>query len=210
MRPWLLLVIGLNTLALGLIVAQERTVSDKASKRPYRDGPLVAADFQAEPDKANAFTAWSEIDFDYRYEYSLRRRGEWIATLTKIEIHACLLTDKSWNKRPENATLMDHEQGHFDLAQTFALRAQCKLHSDLQTVDVLQGRHANKAAAIRDLEEKLKAFVQAQLEEAAAANKEYDKTTANGAKVTAQAEARREQKRLLDEAAAAWIKLSEK
>jgi hypothetical protein len=209
MRCWLLGVLGWCALALSLVHAQEPD-AEKTSRRPYRDGPLTPADFQATPDDSNTFTAWTEIDFDYRYEYRVHRRGQWIATLSMIEIHTCVMQDKSWNKRPQNATLLDHEQGHFDLAQTFAIRAQSKLHADLNTVDVLQGRHANKAAAIRLLEEKLKEFVQATMDKAAVANKEYDRVTNNGAKLAAQAEARREQKRALEQAAADWIELTEK
>lgn len=204
---WMLL-LALAGISVALGEAAEPAA--QGSYRPYGDGPLSAADFEAQADRSQAFSAWTELDFDYSYGYSLARRGEWIVTLNKIEIQARIRRDKSWNKRPENAALMDHEQGHFDLMQTFALRAQCELHSQLQTVDVLQGRNASKAAAIRALETQLQAAIQRWMDEAIIANKKYDQETANGANLAQQATARRAQKQQLEAALTQWLKLTEK
>ena len=208
MRCWLPLLLALA--AVGVALGEEPKSAVQGSFRPYGDGPLAAEDFEAEPDRTKTLSAWTELDFDYHYGYALSRRGQWIATLNKIEIQARIQRDKSWNKRPQNAALMDHEQGHFDLMQTFALRSQSELHAQLKTVDVLQGRNASKAAAIAELEEKLHAVMQRWMDDSIVANKKYDQETANGANLAKQATARREQKAQLEEAMSQWLKVSEK
>src|SRR5690349_7971199 len=113
----------------------------EAAHRRYHDGPLTAEDFQAEPDEAKAWAAWTSADILYRYSYRYREQNKQVmVTLTEIEVFAVLERDKSWTRRPSDPLHLDHEQGHFDITHLHALQAQQHLQQGLKTADVLMAK----------------------------------------------------------------------
>lgn len=167
--------------------------------RPYRDGPLTAADFQAEPDLSQGFAAYTKTNFRHRYRYRYRTQGgDTVVTLTEVEVWGTVARDKSWNRRQRDAALMDHEQGHFDLTQIFALSAQAELREQLKKGRAPQGRAKNQDAAVKRLEARLLEVMEPFIAESITAHTQYDKETGNGTDIVAQAEARRDHKRRLE------------
>ncbi len=167
--------------------------------RPYRDGPLTANDFQAEPDPAQSYTAWTQTHFRHRYNYRfLTKSGETVVTLSEIEVWGVVARDKSWNRRLRDAVLMDHEQGHFDLTQIYALAAQASLQKRIDKGPALQTRAKTKAEAVQRLEARVLEVMQPYITDSIAAHSQYDKATSNGNDVIAQAEARRDHKRRME------------
>ena len=181
-------------LSAGALLAEEPAVS----KRAYRDGPLMAADFAAARPADAQTVALSELEYEWKYQYRHELRGATrVVTLTEVEVWAAIRRDKSWNLRPRDALILDHEQGHFDIAQTFALQAQAKLLADRGTVAVLQARGANLNEAVKRLEAELAKALQTLLDPAQQVHRDYDKATDRGDDASAQAIARKAQRAAL-------------
>jgi hypothetical protein len=177
--------------------------------RKHRDGPLTAADFQARPDPGSAFTALSDASLDYAYQFrSEARNGQRVARLTSIDVWASFARDKSWNRRPGDPLLLDHEQGHFDLTEIHARAARNHVQALLARRDPsLAARGASDADAQAKLEQALRAILDRFVADAKEANIAYDKATENGRNAAAQAEERRRHKARLEEQAEEWERL---
>ena len=173
---------------------------DESPTRPYHDGPLTDDDFRGKPDATSSYWAWTQTEFRYRYNYRYQTSGgETVVSLTEIEIWGVVHRDKSWNRRKGNPLLLDHEQGHFDITQIYALEAQASLQKRIDKGPKLQARATTKEAAVKLLQERLEAARQPFITDSLAAQRLYDKETVNGTDAAAQAEARRAQKQRLEE-----------
>lgn len=189
-------------------VTQARAADDENLRR-FDAGPLTADDFAAKPADDSSFNAWTEIEFHlkFRYRYEVKG-GVWNIALTEVEVWTAIRRDKSWNNQPKNATLLDHEQGHFDLSQAYALQMQIKLLRELKTAAVLKGRGASEKAAARELDQRLNAVLATYIEQSKTRNREYDKVTASGQDIREQALARKAQREALAELHAELEKLT--
>src|SRR5688500_3287238 len=115
----------------GMAVAQEAKVP---LRRPYSAGPLTAADFRAEPDLSQPYAAWTSVEMQFRFAYRYRTQNkQTVVTLTEVDVWSEVERDKSWNRRPRDPVLLDHEQGHFDITHAHALEAQATLRKSLGT-----------------------------------------------------------------------------
>lgn len=181
--------------------AQTKPPPDPPQERKYSQGSLTTADFLAEaPDPASrgrrllALTT-TELKYDFRYHFS--KRGEkCTGRVESIEVFAVVLQTQSWNQRPQDKVLLDHEQGHFDLTQIQALQAQAELTRRLKEeslVAVGKTESQVQQALNGEVRKLLRPFGDA----AKLHNDEYDRVTAHGTLPTEQAQARKEQKELL-------------
>jgi hypothetical protein len=165
--------------------------TEMPSERAYHDGPLTAADFQGKRPADAKTMAWTELDYQFRYRYRSEPRGSGrVATLTEIDIWTVLRREQSWNIRPKDAALLDHEQGHFDLAQTHALEALLQLRRSFNTADVLRARGTTDKDAAKKLETQIDAALEAFVAASKESNRQYDTETGSGTNFRAQAEAR--------------------
>ncbi len=185
-------------LLLAAMCGNARAREPVPSLRPYADGPLTAADFAGERPADAQTAAWSEFEYKWKHAYRLETNGtSRVATLTDIDIWASVRRDKSWNLRPRSAILLDHEQGHFDIAQTQALRARLQLLKDLGKVGVPQGRGRNTDEALQALDVALAKTLTELLDPAKKAHADYDEVTKRGDLAPEQALSRKVQRAAL-------------
>jgi hypothetical protein len=189
----------LALLAVGSVVAAENV-------RPYDDGPLTEDDFRGKPPEtitaaAKTVTQFA-FEFTYRYKTTARLTT---ASLDRITITACIRRDQSWNRNPEDKRLMDHEQGHADIAQIHSLKARLAFRKKLgkgPNVTATASSLKEAAAALdREVRKEVAIFEQATRD----ADAEYDRQTANGLGGK-QAEWRRVQVETLKQLEAEWGK----
>ncbi len=173
--------------------------NDAVEYRYYTEGPLTAKDFQAPiPAFVKIPGQVAETNTDIRCEFKYRvyrTRGRSIARLSSIDIRAVVIPRKSWNRQPQNVRLMDHEQGHFDLAHIAALRAQRRL----ATSRPLSGSGTTPEQAVQDLQQQVDKRLQQIREELLAAHTAYDKVTRHGTVLGPQKEQRESQKKQIEE-----------
>ncbi len=137
----------------------------------------------------------TDIRFQLEYHYTTNADGV-EAKLIAIDIYAAFATDKSWLAR-RNASALDHEQGHFDITQVFALEAQLAMKKQLADGKTLVGRGEDVAAAFADLQNKVAEHLKPVYDRTAVAQSQYDQQTDNGAHPANQAAHRKRQIELL-------------
>jgi hypothetical protein len=186
-------------LAIGNVVAAENV-------RPYDDGPLTEDDFRGKPPEtitaaAKTVTQFA-FEFTYRYKTTARLTT---ASLDSITITSCIRRDQSWNRHPDDKRLMDHEQGHADIAQIYCLKARLAFRKKLgkgPNVTATASSLKEAAASLdREVRKEMAIFEQATRD----ADAEYDRQTANGLGGK-QAEWRRVQLETLKQLEAEWDK----
>jgi hypothetical protein len=193
---------------LPLVVFAIGRVSAGEPPRKYADGPLAPADFRAavpEPQpvkdgvKLRAMTD-VEIQYTTRYRWEGTAQGEASAWLTRFDCEAVLKRDKCWNKEPDDLRLLDHEQGHFDIAEINARRAK-KRFEELIADKELIGHGADERSAVADLDKRVHDEMQKVFDREQAEQIEYDRATRHGRDFAAQAERRTAIRDLLKETA---------
>jgi hypothetical protein len=170
--------------------------------RRYSNGPLTEADFRSRPPAFRKLEAgrvapitaytYTEIKYDSQFQVTLAR-GRWTARLTSAEAYAIVRWDQSWNIRPNDERLMDHEQGHFDLSHSYALAIQLHLDERRKAGKLPMGRGETSDAAIRDLEDRLRSELKPIFDEHVKVQQDYDRITDHGGLSEAQIEQRRQQ-----------------
>ncbi|MEK6233116.1 MAG: hypothetical protein N2C14_00235 [Planctomycetales bacterium] len=167
--------------------------------RRYREGPMTLADFQKPPPsplprsgrlQLRART-WTELMYRYRYQGDVEN-GKAKATATEVDLFAVIHRDKSWNGFPKDRALLDHEQGHFDLAE-IAARGARKLLKERVTEKVLTGEGPDRASAKADLARKIEFYLRAFTRQRDLADTAYDEQTRHGSNRAVQAEHRKKQ-----------------
>src|SRR5262249_33202978 len=115
------------TLSMGLLLADE-----PEPERRYSLGPLTPADFRGtRPEKNEAegldFAAYLKTSIRWQMAYLVEPVGkQFRVKLTAIDIFAARLPQQSYNFEKDNRQLMDHEQGHFDVAAIFCMEQRIK------------------------------------------------------------------------------------
>lgn len=181
-------ILSLNVLAVSFGLAQ-----DAAPKsRRYEQGPLVKKDYQGSaPESIKKFAASTEIDVRYDYRYQLHQKNQRFQIyVTDLEVYSIMLQKKSWNRQVYNVRLLDHEQGHFDLGEIFALRAEIEIARKMKDNRRFLSTGKSKASVIAKLEEALSqefSRIVAEMKEEQAA---YDHATNHGRNRKAQKRAR--------------------
>jgi hypothetical protein len=153
--------------------------------RDYASGPLTAADFAAPvPEDAGQIQAFTTTDLRYSLEYRVtRRKQRSTAELTSFSIHAVVVPSASWNRRPDDRRLLDHEQGHFDLTYIAGLRARVAFEEE----DKPRGTGVTEDLAIADLRKKVTEAVSAWIAGLKSEHERYDRVTRHGQDQQAQA-----------------------
>jgi hypothetical protein len=187
----------------GPVVAEEK--SDKTAPREYSAGPLTKDDFQAKvPEAAHsaggaALRAFISGGVYHRYRYRYTTASGQVRLMpTEIRVFAAVDREKSWNATPGDAELLDHEQGHFDLAAVYAAKLQAELLG-LMTRGDLTFTAKTEAAGRQALDDRLKKLLNSTLDELRAEDQRYDRETRHGNDRTEQAKHRAHHRRLLSE-----------
>jgi hypothetical protein len=173
------------------------SAANAADRRPYDDGPLTADDFRADPPAnlpAKAHTG-TELIHEYRYRY-VATEASTTVTLTSFKVTAYIERDRSWNAEPENAALLDHEQGHADAAQIECLRTRAQFRQLVLGAKPLATTAPTLKEAVAALEKKIASLMAAHEQAVRDADAAYDKATEHGLG-QGQAEWRRVQKATL-------------
>jgi hypothetical protein len=184
--------------------------ADEKPARSYQDGPLTSDDYQASPPDDSRLSAWTVTDLRFDYRYGRRQTGRTsTAFLTELKTDAIMLPAQSWIRSPDDKSLQDHEQGHFDLAMMAAWRMRLKF-ADEQQRRQLTATGSTPEAAVANLKDKLERELRATRERLLEEHNEYDRVTQHGRARAAQAEQRKAQLASLRELAAAVKKLEAK
>jgi len=180
------------TASLAQIPGQEAQGVVKAD-RTYGDGPLTAADFKGQPPSegklaGTTFQAYLFLDIHWSSKYRTAGRGRNVsAFLTQFQATAVTSAAKSWNKNPD---LLDHEQGHFDIAQIYALRLEIKLRKLLAAKKPPSGVGETEEAAVDALNSVLEKEYKTAKAASDEENIEYDRLTTHGTVLEKQRELR--------------------
>lgn len=180
------------------LIAAETPPGMESNSRRYEDGPLQADDFQAEPavkqegDLRLLASTVTQLAYDYRYRFE-RRGKRTTVRLTSVRVYALVRRDQSWNSKKQDAALLDHEQGHFDIAEIHARLAQIELLTRFKTEGRPVVTAATKAAAVQGLEKKLSEVVNVFSETSHGVDEEYDRSTRHGTRGESQAAQRKQQ-----------------
>lgn len=184
------LVWGLSS-AVGTVWAEPASAPSPSMRR-YADGPLTADDFRgAAPEnrpKVGRIEMLATTYTDIRYEYRLRTEnvgGRNQATMVEVRFHSVVQRDRSWNVRPDDQALMDHEQGHFDLTELYVRRAQARF-DPLIAQGRPRGSGADEAAAVQAMLAAFQAELDVVFEEMQAEHKRYDSETRHGSQIDQQ------------------------
>lgn len=181
---------------------------ENAPARRYRDGRLVISDFDMEPpedrDNLDAMLATQvRIQFDYRCRYGRRYGGGARATLKRIEVFAVVRPQESWIATPEDRRLLDHEQGHFDIAQIAALSARLHMHEQWKAGE-LKGTGDDPDEAIANLRENIQSEMKPFYDNLKKAQRQYDDVTSHGRRFRSQREQRKVHDEFLKELNKKW------
>jgi hypothetical protein len=176
-------------------------------RRKYAEGPLTAEDFLATADKTATRLANTVTELRHEYRYRYRLEGQHVvAQIESIAFYAYVRRDLSWNKQVNNQSLLDHEQGHLDLAHIESLKARQHFHKTRATAH-LQGKAATQKDAVAALDrlinQQAEPFIQAMRD----ADVAYDRATSHGLNAK-QAEHRRVQQETIKRLEAEWALLA--
>lgn len=154
------------------------TTALAVDRRPYDEGPLTAEDFLHQPKtvpKGTVALTATELRFEYKYRYKSNARNT-TATLSSLEITAYIRRDLSWNLSPESKRLLDHEQGHADIAQIQCLKARLAARKIIGLQATAGSIEEAQAALGREVSRHMQPFEDAMRE----ADAEYDRETFHG------------------------------
>ncbi len=186
---------------------EKKNDEQPAKLRKYAEGPLTAADFQGSPPEpppvkdnikmvANTMCV---VRYSYRLRTHSQRDGTWTAELVSFDCFSAVEPAKCWNLVPESSRVLDHEQGHFDVAEIFARRMQQRF-DELMTGKNLATNGRTERAAREALEKEIKRVTEEAYSELAKVQATYDKETAHGTRPRAQREHRQWQRQELKNA----------
>ncbi len=187
---WLLL---LTLLTTGVLAEEKQT-----KLRRFADGPLRIEEFKGKPDRLSG-DAYTANRVDFKYDYVLTGKGGRVeARLKTFEAYSLFLRESSWWKSSAREFLLDHEQGHFDIAEAAARRAQLGFDKVFAEKKVIRAYGATKEEAIKKLSDKISRVMKVANEQATEDNREYDAITSHGMRPRIQAEQRHVHKATLD------------
>ena len=186
------------------IVAHEPSKAESQPKvRKYEDGPLTPDDFQGQrpedvSDDEAIHDAFIRTQLKYEIRYEVQTNGKTTTVkLESINAYAVIDQNNSWNLRKDDAELLDHEQGHFDLTHATALRIEIQLRGGIKSRQPLTTKAETQEAAIKELDRKIMEVVDRLSKDEVKTQLEYDRLTEHGRLPEPQAELRKQQKQLI-------------
>ncbi len=180
--------------------AKKKPTDAELAMRPYRDGPLTAADYRCPPPnplpqkngvQLSAMT-FTSLHYNTRYRWREVQPEKFEARLTSFDIVAEVDRRQSWTTRPTDERLLDHEQGHFDVSELNARRIQKKFNELIASSAVI-GHGSDETNAIADMNQQVETRVHDYLEQERKQQDQYDITTHHGTYHKSQAEERQKQ-----------------
>lgn len=174
--------------------------------RDYEKGPLSPSDFGGTP-PANNLGAWAftttDIVYDFRYRYQIFPDRA-VVTLAEMKLRAVVKPKESWNRHPNDVRLMDHEQGHFDLAYIATLAERSYFEKLLASREGLSAVGPTRDAAVEKLTKAIEDHMAGVFTRLYDAHQQYDRETKHGLQRDQQTAHRRQQaekiQKLLEEA----------
>ena len=104
-----------------LASSQEPTAKD----RRYDSGPLAISEFVGKVEHSSSARANTATRVRSNFRYTVRPFGrQFEAIVTSIDLYAVFLPNDSWWGPNASADLLDHEQGHFDIAEINVKKAE--------------------------------------------------------------------------------------
>jgi uncharacterized protein DUF922 len=184
----------------------QKTPAAEPALRKYAEGPLGPADFRGTPpdplpinnDVRLLCMTYTQIRYTTRNRWEEKSPGNFVAHLTRCDCFAVVERPKSWNTRPSDLRLLDHEQGHFDISEIHARLGQQKLDQLLSGPGLL-GHGRDETSAVADLDQKVRDLMKEIFDTESNEQLQYDRLTRHGRDPTAQAEQRRLQRERLKE-----------
>ena len=195
-----LIVAALCRIAIAADDDKKKPTDAELALRPYGNGPLTAADYRCPPPnpvpQKNGVTlaamTYTSIHYNIRYRWKEAKSKRIEARLTSFDVTAEVDRRQSWNTRPTDDRLLDHEQGHFDLTELWARRIQKKFN-DLISTGAIVGHGTDEATAVADLDQQVDTRVQELLDLEHKEQDQYDITTHHGTFHKSQADERQKQ-----------------
>lgn len=184
-------------LAIWIAAAPACKAADQPDRRDYEEGPLGAADFTAAiPADTSGKLAYTttELIYDLTYRYT-GRGNRFEVRIESLKVRAVVVRSASWNRRPRDSQLMDHEQGHFDLTYIAALR----FRSRFAGVQRSTGTGTGLDEAVQNLRDKVDRAMRESNEQVKQDHRDYDRITDHGIRLKEQSEQRRLQKEKIQE-----------
>jgi hypothetical protein len=177
----------------GSAEAQTQEVKKSGKLRRYADGPLTVEDFAGKPPERSPIklgidmVANTECQVQYDYRAAIEQRGlnQWTARVTRFTCVAVVDPEKCWLTWRDNRRVLDHEQGHFDLAELAARRAQQHFAGLIRDKKALASGRDPRAAE-RELDAEIKKTMEQVYQSLDKAQKTYDEETLHGTSVFAQ------------------------
>ena len=165
--------------------------------RRYGDGPLKREHFKAPVPSDSTLDAvvYTRLNYSYKFRSSAKD-GAVELTCTTIVCCSEQMPDRSWMRDSAKSELLDHEQGHLDLAEVVARKAEARLRYLVRT-GKLKAQGTTKEAAEAALARTVRAQFMPFDRELTSVNDEYDRVTSHGRDKDAQKAERRSQKRLV-------------
>jgi hypothetical protein len=119
------------------------------------------------------------IVWKYELRWTEKKKNWFVAQVTSCEVQAYFDTRKSWRKSrlttPDPDRLLAHEQGHLDLTRMQTLRLRLVPLEQLGS-----GSGESPGAAQADLDEAVKRYFEAAIQENQRAQERYDQETNHG------------------------------
>ncbi len=112
---------------------------------------------KGEPPDELPIMAYSHTVVSYRFEAQTSKvRGKYRAQLKQITFTAVFDRTKSWNALPEDRRLLEHHQGHFDLARIGAYQAEADITERMRRDRAaFQAESATAQGALDELDKKI-------------------------------------------------------
>ena len=167
--------------------------AEKPKNRYYSQGPLKLSEFRQYAPEAQRFRAFTMTRVAYRYEFDGKQTApdRFETTLKSLVVYSEFLPKESWWHRRAPANLLDHEQGHFDIAEITAIRLQLAFRKVLNGGRPISATGITLQDAKLALNKKLQLVFDAANKQAAEENRQYDLQTRHGNRFSTQAEVRR-------------------
>ncbi|MCG8586185.1 MAG: hypothetical protein MI757_15870 [Pirellulales bacterium] len=159
--------------------------------------PLATGEFQGSrgdaPDKYLAYTSTTiRYNIRYRHQSNGRTVSAW---LSAADVYAVFLPKDSWWDAPsDNRSLLDHEQGHFDITQAIALEFQLDVQRQLARGKAMLVTARDVETATAALQAKFAKLKDSYEQRMQAEHARYDRVTDNGIAPRPQAAERRRQR----------------
>lgn len=173
----------------------------KQTERPFRDGPLVVEDFRGTPPTAGNgqrtgqdFSAYVEtvVRWNIRYRFDQEKIDRFVLKLIDVDVYSAILPDQSFNTQRHNRDLLDHEQGHFDIAEIFTLEQEIRILEKIKSDQPPTATGTSEKAAADKLNAEVAQWLEAERGTLRVRQQEYDRVTNHGQVRVAQQQQRTE------------------